>query len=480
MGRSTSRHSHLKLGAAPAAVAMLVLALCVSRAAEQERPLIDPELLKAVPEQLRGERKPVPDTDNAFIPWQLAVGALVEPEHPVLEEAYEAALSEENLFPGGEQGQRLAEWIGVNRQALDYLDQGIARGNCQFPEVTGPDMAMPYLADMRKLARLKLVRGKMLAGWGDAAQASIEIADVLRMGHMTRHSEDVLITYLVGTAVEGIGLGGARWMADDRDASEPVLKELLKAIEPGRGPDKALALTMRTEFRAFFLSFLSQLDEGGVEAFKLAHGGATDAEVENFRELMAACPKPLDKKATARTAAALFLRHMRNIERPWAERDAQIEGDVKKLADELQGELKPFLDAIGARGAPDKAERARLKEHLATLENPVGKVIIGLVMPAFGRMSKMSFERRAEREATRAVLALRIYELRKKRLPIGLKALLTARILREVPYDPFADAPLRYSRERRLVWSVGPDQKDNGGKGEPNTTRGEDYVFTVP
>jgi hypothetical protein len=53
-------------------------------------------------------------------------------------------------------------------------------------------------------------------------------------------------------------------------------------------------------------------------------------------------------------------------------------------------------------------------------------------------------------------------------------------ILEAVPIDPFSDEPLRYSRERRLVWSVGANETDEGGTAEPDSWSGDDFVLRVP
>jgi hypothetical protein len=40
---------------------------------------------------------------------------------------------------------------------------------------------------------------------------------------------------------------------------------------------------------------------------------------------------------------------------------------------------------------------------------------------------------------------------------------LVPRFLKEVPLDPYDDRPLRYSKESRILWSIGDDGVDAGG-----------------
>src|SRR5204863_6765029 len=67
--------------------------------------------------------------------------------------------------------------------------------------------------------------------------------------------------------------------------------------------------------------------------------------------------------------------------------------------------------------------------------------------------------------ATVAVAAER-YRRAKKAWPETIDALVQAGYLKQVPRDPFDGAPLRLKRQpdSLIVYSVGPDGKDDGGK----------------
>jgi hypothetical protein len=90
----------------------------------------------------------------------------------------------------------------------------------------------------------------------------------------------------------------------------------------------------------------------------------------------------------------------------------------------------------------------------------------------------------AQLEMAKALLAVERYRLAHGELPETLAALVPD-YLPAVPADPFDGAPLRYRRLDRgfLVYSVGEDAKDDGGKDEPSGQKkpGEtcDLVFRV-
>jgi hypothetical protein len=63
--------------------------------------------------------------------------------------------------------------------------------------------------------------------------------------------------------------------------------------------------------------------------------------------------------------------------------------------------------------------------------------------------------------ATEIMLALKAYQLDKGKLPSNLSDLVPA-YLSQIPIDPFDGKPLRYSREKMLIYCVGKDLKDTG------------------
>ena len=63
---------------------------------------------------------------------------------------------------------------------------------------------------------------------------------------------------------------------------------------------------------------------------------------------------------------------------------------------------------------------------------------------------------------TRLALALRLYEQEHGELPERLDALVPVWI-EAVPVDPYDGQSFRYHRVRRLVYSIGPNRRDDGG-----------------
>lgn len=79
------------------------------------------------------------------------------------------------------------------------------------------------------------------------------------------------------------------------------------------------------------------------------------------------------------------------------------------------------------------------------------------------------------------VLSSKRFQIAHGRLPHGVNELVTE-YLDTIPIDPFDGSPLRYNLEKRIVYSVGDDQIDNGGKKSKNSNRpwnDGDYRFQL-
>jgi hypothetical protein len=82
------------------------------------------------------------------------------------------------------------------------------------------------------------------------------------------------------------------------------------------------------------------------------------------------------------------------------------------------------------------------------------------------------FRQRIALSMTQVLIALKCYSLDHRELPESLEQLVPG-YFDAVPLDDFDGKPLRYSKEHKLIWSVGPDMKDSGGKREWDSRNGE-------
>jgi hypothetical protein len=100
----------------------------------------------------------------------------------------------------------------------------------------------------------------------------------------------------------------------------------------------------------------------------------------------------------------------------------------------------------------------------AAKENEGHSSLTGMLTPAFGRIRTLQCETMVKIRITRAYLALLQYRATHGAFPATLDALTLDGL-----NDPFAQSPLHYRAEGEgfLLYSVGEDGKDNGGRHRP-------------
>jgi hypothetical protein len=127
---------------------------------------------------------------------------------------------------------------------------------------------------------------------------------------------------------------------------------------------------------------------------------------------------------------------------------------------------------------------SQLESHRGTTSillsgNPVGEIYYDMLMPALGEKSaEKKCEMDVQLRATQTILALRADELTHGKLPENLDALVPE-FLEKVPVDAFNGQPLRYSPEKKIVYSVGKNLKDDGGDDRSNAGPNQDNLDLV-
>ncbi|HEV3444358.1 MAG TPA: hypothetical protein VG099_06930 [Gemmataceae bacterium] len=111
----------------------------------------------------------------------------------------------------------------------------------------------------------------------------------------------------------------------------------------------------------------------------------------------------------------------------------------------------------------------------------MGKILVGLMLPAF--ISVQSAADRCEQEQRNLHLAftLAAYQRDQGHYPAKL-AELCPKYLKDVPGDLFSGKPLIYRLvdQGYLLYSVGVNGVDDGGRGSDDEPRGDDLSIRMP
>jgi hypothetical protein len=101
--------------------------------------------------------------------------------------------------------------------------------------------------------------------------------------------------------------------------------------------------------------------------------------------------------------------------------------------------------------------------------NLIGNIVFHLRSPHMGYSKAFAKKRYlvGEFQLTRALLLCKVYEKKHGQLPETLQALVPE-FVEAVPLDPYDGQPVRYSKERQIVYCVGSDGSDDGAPQEKN------------
>ena len=326
-----------------------------------------------------------------------------------------------------------AEWVGKNEQALETWRKGLAQEVCGVAaddKVASASGAADLWPRMRSVAKAANLRAVYLHKSGKHAEAFDECLRLVRFGRLLEGSRAYLLGYLMAGSI--MARGTETWYEFLEDAQLPpeTLKKYAEKLERYQINHTGLEVTFRAEYEFAIKSqeALGSPMRRGESGFWLQRG--PDVGLGGLF---------WGKNRISRLLARIARINIQNVPRPWARVDySDMPGWPQ--------EMKTWRDAVG----------------LLLSGDPLGRIITGLLVPAFKRVQKAKCRRELRVAAIRTLLALKTYKMEHGDLPPSLEALVPT-YLDEVPRDPFDGKSLRYSREKNILYSVGEDLEDNGG-----------------
>ena len=351
--------------------------------------------------------------------------------------------------------------LATNAPALALLRRGLACTACQPPLVTNTatlgDITISSLFGAARVLSLER-RGRLRNG--NTVGAVGDCLDLLRYGDLKTRQATCLIHYLVAQAVVAMGVGGSTDMvASNRldDASLQILDNALRNLDLGR---TGLPNAMRGEFLSY---------AGRMEDLRCARVPATTSVSLN---------------STPNIPWWQKLGVLRILIMPNKTRLCFAQG-----AREIIHNVPLFYREMDFRESEQQMDQIRKggRWGLFIHGNAVGKILAAAIYPAIKSTVEQRCRMECDRSGLRLLIACQRYERRNGRLPAKLDDLVPE-FIEAVPKDPFDGQPLRYSAERRIIWSVGKNLKDDGGSKMDSNGGGEtdnrrkmlDYVIDIP
>jgi len=322
----------------------------------------------------------------------------------------------------------ITEYLADNEQALELLHKGTAIEHSRYPVDFSKGFAtlLPHLSDLRTGAKLLKLEAILHAENTEPQSAARSITSIIGLAR-SLSKEPLLISQLVRIACQAL-----------------AVSTLERAINRAEFTDDQLVNLCRTLADAQDLSGMTRAFAGercvGVSIFKTPSSKIITLLDETGRHplLLGALAISLYRFAgLADMDAAAYLDLMNDY--------------IKAM------QLPPYQrqDAVGT-----------IKDKFETISKI--HVLLRMIMPAFSRVTTIDIRIVAQLRSAQVGLAIERYRLATDKLPDTLADLLPA-YLDTIPKDPFDGKDLRYKKLEAgfVVYSIGEDGNDDGGKEKP-------------
>jgi hypothetical protein len=373
-------------------------------------------------------RKIVADGDNGFTHLQTAAAQLWWPE-----DQQEQLI---DLARGTNWNAELAATVlASTTAALAAVTATIAAPEFQVPEYRFSE-EVEYLSSWKSLANLTAVKIHAEFKAGQEREALARTVDLIRLANRMQSGNGPIIDYLVGNAVKQIALTTMRQLTAETSLSSTELSVLATNLPHIALNYAALTNALKAEYQAQ-KQFAADLREGKVP-------GQNDIPVARI--------------------ALLPVYNVRKTQISFAQH-------TRKLLPAIQ---LPYNEArlIATNSRPGTAK-------IMLSGNAVGEIIYSMSAPIAESTVRRKSSEHVQIEVTATFLALKAYQLKHGRLPAELSELVP-QFLSAVPRDDFDGQPLRYDRDRKILYSVSTNCQDDGGVQKDSRKPEPDWVFPIP
>ena len=440
-----------------------------------------------IPDDLFFELKNVPATENAIVSWRRAVEARValgDKENQILKFCWTPAARN----PSSDDLDDIKNWLRRNSEALRLFNESLNQPKAQWPE-RNPQNPQPELLALHHFIRARLFEADQLAEAGKFDEAIKSLQGSLKLAQTGVEADAALIHYMISCRTRTLVQDAILRLGCRKQLPTVSLEKLLNDLPSLDTETNVYARVLRVEFTRDYNTVIdfkklaeqwSKISETNAAMFLYPDDCRRPLRILLDPSLLPFHPHPLDENAENEKSERHYRIYRTNSFSPWADRNGQVELESEENHTNLLADMAPLIELLKQDSLPLNKQAAQKARALyLKIENPIGRIFDCSISGFIGSDMKV-FESRAEREATRTVLALLIFERSKGVLPAKLSDLVEAKILKSIPSDPFSGSEILYFREKRIVWSVGADGIDDEGTAGKFRWAGDDAVWQIP
>ncbi|MHB8652150.1 MAG: hypothetical protein ACYC8S_03375 [Minisyncoccota bacterium] len=398
---------------------------------------------------LRLEKVSIPDNENAYFDLIKISNVLYNPEDKkqIIADMADGKVWDEALAK---------DIIARNEEALKYFSDAANKPKFQDPIAADPtslsfDSPMPALTPWLATGKISALKAEYLSKQGKSKEALAEALAPIEVGQKIQQSQGPLIEYLVGMGTENTGLKAMQLVVATSSLSGAELKTYTKNIEGLYDNKKGLTLALKAEYM-MQIRALHSIIQG------LAQGEQLPPTSETVKKML---ENNLDKRAAYNSyyfqpnKTSLLLAE---TARGWI-------SDIEKSCQGISINKEP-------NPTPLSLSEAYFKE------NAVGEILASIISASLGGVISKPCQENTLIATTRTIIGIKAFKNDTGSYPQTLEQLVP-NYLPSVPIDPFDGKPLRYSPEKKIIYSVGKDGVDSGGSSGDDWKTMPDPTFPI-
>lgn len=315
--------------------------------------------------------------------------------------------------------QFLNEFLHKNQDALGHVEKGLGCSKSQFPQIhsTKDELSISSsLTHFSKLGQLVSLKAISLYRAGNQKEGFDEAMKIVKFAHLIENSNGTLSTQTNSQALKKQGIRILQMLLKDTVVKQKDLQNYIQELARYKVSDEGLANSFRVEYVRTANNF-SQLTKG--------------------RNL-------LDR---------LYMRYA-----------VQPNKTNKMFAKAYRLFIMSVSGYYNELELPSEKDGSAIKIILfPVFPNSIGDLFHNMAVGNEKWILYRKYNVDFLVSGTRLLFAIKCFQTDTGKLPMTLDELVP-QCIPKLPPDPFDGKPLRYSREKKLIWSVGTDLKDSGGR----------------
>jgi hypothetical protein len=422
--------------------------------------------------------KPLPEDGEYLVDFHTYVDDATPADDVRRDQAYDFFEEAQKAPWKRDDSPLLADWLDKYDKQLNQMVAASRRTRYYSPLVTSDDdemssmlisVVLPAIGQFRDVARALVARAMLRVGEGKVEEAWNDLIACHRLGRLAGQGH-TLIDGLVGVAVDTLAWQGVVALAHHGKPTPEQVKKFRRALDELPPPPNMVdRVDVGERFMCLdcvcalahgsgrFLQVIRGVGDPQSDATAKLQAGLANAVVD-WDEVLKMMNKCYDRIVTAGRIPDSRLRQ---------EALERFNEDMEKLA----AKLKP-----GILGAPLLALGGEQGKKM--ISRQIGGVLLALLMPALNMALEVEYRDVTQERMEDLALALAAYRSRHGSYPDSLSAALAFPV-DKLPVDAFTGAPFQYKRdgENYTLYSVGPNGKDEGGRGRDADVSGDDVTI---